>query len=240
MQRLVGLVFLSVGVCAGLLVVMVSVIIIIKGVSSIGVLLLLGPLFLVASVLYVAYIFMKGTAPKVERPPAWVGNFLIGIPEARELDDRRYQVLYRPAAKGKKGRPSTLTVSVPAVTPAALQFTKETWFDRWSKRWCIAREVQTYDPEFDDLVYIRGRSDAYARRFLSDDAKRQAIVSLLGQDFGQVRLTGTHVESTWSGFDPESDDRPDLTDLTAGALFTLAESLPKREKVIYPHVGIGT
>ena len=229
MQRFVGLVFLSVGVCAGLLVVMVGVIIIVtEGVSTTRRPAVTRPLFLVASVLYVAYIFMKGTAPKVERPPAWEGNFLVGIPEARELEDRRYQVLYRPAVKGKKGRPSSLTVSVPAVTPAALQFAKETGFDRWSKRWCIAREVQTYDPEFDELVYIRGRSDAYARRFLGDDAKRQAIVSLLSQDFGQVRLTGTHAEATWSGFDPENDDRPELTDETARTLFTLAERLPKR------------
>ena len=136
----------------GLLVVMATVIIIIKGVSTIGVLLLLGPLFLVSSVLYVAYLFMKGTAPMVERHPSREGNFLVRIPEARELDDRRYQVLYRPAAKGTKGRPSTLTVSVPAVTPAALVFTKETSFDRWSKRWGIAREVQTDDPEFDHRV----------------------------------------------------------------------------------------
>lgn len=228
MQRLVGLAFLSVGVlAAGLVMILVVVDILIHGgPDAEGSVVLAGSIILVASVLYVAYILMEGTASKVEGAPAWEGDFLVGIPEAREIEGGRYQVIYRPAVRKWEPRPSTLTVSVPVATPVALQFARETPFDRWSKRWCIAREVQTHDPEFDELVYIRARSDMYARRYLRDAGRRQAIVSLLTRDFDRVQLTGTHAEAVWSGFDPTNDDRPELIEETARTLFILGERLP--------------
>jgi hypothetical protein len=158
-----------------------------------------------------------------------VGQYLADTTETRELNNRQYEVHFQTPIRGKRGRPSLLTVRVPAETPVPLRFKRETWFDRFGKRVGVACECQTGDAKFDDEVYVRGPSAGYAEQVLEDGDKRLAVRALLHHGMREVRLTGTHAEAAWQGFDPATDDRPEFTQEAAAGLFVLADRLPAED-----------
>jgi hypothetical protein len=159
-----------------------------------------------------------------------VGNYVAHVAETRQYQGRAYVVFYQPPVKKRKNRrPSSLTIRVPAVTPA-MHFNKENWFDRLCKHVGIAREHQTGDVVFDRAVYVRSPSDGYAEKYLNDAQKRAAVLALKRQGFHEVRLTGKRAEAIWKGFDPASHDRPGLTDDASRALLVLGSNLPRHEE----------
>lgn len=155
-----------------------------------------------------------------------VGDYVPNLWDTRMLGERSYMVQYSPPVKGKNGRPSSLVVQVPCFSPVELRFKNENWFDRWAKRWGIVHECHTGDDEFDNEVYVRCPSDGYIDQVLADGDKRLAVRALLRHGMKEVRLTGTHVEAAWQGFDPATDDKPNFCQDTAAGLFVLADSLP--------------
>lgn len=170
-------------------------------------------------------VLMRGAKP-LGASEGRVGNYLAGEAEARFCDGAPYEVFFQPAVQGRGGHASQLTVRVAAPAPTTLTLRKETWFDRLGKTLGIAREHQTGDAEFDQDVYIRAASASYADLFLEHHDKRTAVLHLLDQGFQEVRLTGTDVEAAWVGFDPTTQDLPELPDDAARELLILAEDLP--------------
>ncbi len=158
-----------------------------------------------------------------------VGDYLCNITDSRQCEATRYEVLYQTPVKGKNGRPSSLTVRVPAVTPI-MQLGAENWFDRLCKHIGIAREHQTGDAEFDRAVYVRGPSDQRMGQYLEDRQKRAAVLILKTHGFQNVRLTGQMAEAIWSGFDPLNNDRPGLMAEASQALSVLDENLPRNDR----------
>ena len=155
-----------------------------------------------------------------------VGRYLADITERREADGKPHEVLYKRASSGKRGRPSSLSVWVPAAVPTAVQLNRENWFDRLSKRAGISREHQTGDDLFDAAVYVRGPSDGYAELLLADGKRRAAVLALLDAGFTEIRLGGTHAEAVWRGFSPSTDDRDDLSHTAADLLRQLSADPP--------------
>lgn len=158
-----------------------------------------------------------------------VGRYLADITERREVDGKPHEVLYKRARRGKSGHPSSLSVRVPAAIPTTLQFNRENWFDRLSKRVGISREHQTGDDPFDATVYVRGPSDGYAELLLADGKRRAAVLALLDAGFTEVSLGGTHAVAIWRGFSPTTDDRDDLTPSAADLLRRLSADPPPAE-----------
>ncbi len=154
-----------------------------------------------------------------------VGSYLVDAPEKKEADGRSYERLYRQPVRGKSGLESSLVVRVPVATPVALQFDRETWFDKACKAVRINREYQTGDAEFDAAVYVRGPGGRFTETYLSDPAKRLAIRELLAAGYERVRLTSKFALAEWPKFDPTADHSHSLTDEAAVHLHTLAAKL---------------
>lgn len=175
---------------------------------------------------------MRGQRP-IGAPPkptaGRVGTYLADQVETRQRGDLEYQVHYQTPVKGKHGRPSSLVVRVPAVTPTTLQFTDEGWFDKWCKRMGIAREVQTGDEIFDDSIYVRAPSFGYAEEFLKDPQRRSAILNLRNLGFPMIRLTGQDVEVEWKHFEPDKHDQAELVDRAVDELHLLAYEPPQAD-----------
>jgi hypothetical protein len=103
---------------------------------------------------------------------------------------------------------------------------RETKFDRWAKRALLAHELQTGDQEFDDFVYVRAPVADYSERLLADRRKRAAVRLLLGAGFERVAYERDRIVATWTRFNPEKDDRPQLVEDASQWLHALGLELP--------------
>jgi hypothetical protein len=128
--------------------------------------------------------------------------------------------------KGKHGRPSALTITVPVPTTGEFQVVPETWFDRFCKRLGVATEIQTGDDTFDAESYVRTDAVEFTQEYLADPVKRIAILDVRRLGFPKVTLKDGTVTALWTGFDPGRHDKPDLTADAAARLVLLARNLP--------------
>src|SRR5688572_1754901 len=80
--------------------------------------------FVAAAILVVAFMMLRRTR-RIGEPPKLVdgkaGVYTPSAPVAGELDGVAYTSLYQPPVKGKNGRPSSLTISVPVPTSGEFQ-----------------------------------------------------------------------------------------------------------------------
>ncbi len=176
-------------------------------------------------------IFKKGEPIGVVPKPVEgrVGNFLANASETREKDGREYEVHYVTPVKGKNGRPSSLHVRVPCLTPTKMEFHQENWFDRFSKSIGIAREYQSGDADFDSDIYVRCPSEAYAELYLADADRRAAVLAIRKLGFRDVQLTGSQAVAFWPGFDPSKHDHPELVSAASDLLAVLAKDVPAED-----------
>jgi hypothetical protein len=158
-----------------------------------------------------------------------VGEYIPNSPTMEELDGSPYTVFYQPPVKGKNGRPSSLRISTPVKAAGEFQVTIETWFDKLCKQLGIAVEIQTGDAPFDEQCYIRTDSEEFTKAYLADPIKRVAIVDLRRFGFPEVTVKDGTISATWVGFDPRTNDRPDLTADVAARLILLARNLPAHQ-----------
>jgi len=145
-----------------------------------------------------------------------------------ELDGSPYTILYTPPVPGKHPRPSFLRISTPA--PAAsgeFHMAPQTWFDRVCKRIGLAVEVETGDDVFDAECYVKSDTPEFAAAYLGDSIKRVAILDLRRMGFLEVTLSGGTLTASWTGFNPQTHNKPELSADTAARLLILARNLPE-------------
>jgi hypothetical protein len=157
------------------------------------------------------------------------GRYVPNTGVVHELDNTPYMVVYTPPVKGKHAKPSVLTFSTECACKGEFQMTVETWFDKMCKRLGIATEVQTGDEKFDDECYIRSDTPEFTAAYLTDPVKRIAILDLRRFNFKDVSLTDGKLTAKWTGFNPDTDDRPDLNADVAARLLILARNLPAEQ-----------
>ena len=172
------------------------------------------------------FVLKNGTDPSKPGTNGRVAGFLADADETRFLGDIPFVVHYQTPISGKNGRPSILTVRMDAISPTTLAFNVESWWDRVGKSIGIAREYQTGDAKFDAAVYVRSPSEDYAAEYLDDAEKRVAVRALMRLGFPEIKLTGTHLEAVWTGFDPLKSEQPELADGAAEIMTVLANRLP--------------
>jgi len=171
---------------------------------------------------------MRRTTPLGGATPAGgaAGAYSGDSSDTFELDGSPWTVAYTTPIRGKNGRPSKLVIHTPADCTHEFHITGETGFDRLAKNIGLAVEVQTGDPDFDGVCYVRTDTPAFTEAYLTDPIKRVAVVDLRRLGFPEVRLAKGRVEANWTGFDAEKHDRPDLTADAAARLVLLARNLP--------------
>ena len=188
--------------------------------------------FIAAALLVVSFMMLRRTRPIGESPKlvdGKAGVYTPGAPVTGELDGVAYTSLYQPPVKGKNGRPSSLTISVPVPTSGEFHMAPETWFDRFCKRLGIAVEIQTGDATFDAECYVRTDAVEFTQEYLADPVKRIAILDVRRLGFPRVTLSGGTVTALWTGFDPGTHDKPDLTADAAARMVLLARNLPSHK-----------
>lgn len=146
--------------------------------------------------------------------------------DTHDLDGTPVRTMFTPATKGKHAQPSSLELSVPVDSPYEFEMVVETWFDRRFKRLGLAVEVQTGDDTFDRECYVRSDTPAFAAAYLADPIKRIAILDLRRFKFLSVKLANGRLSAKWLGYDPASDDRPELIPDVAARLLVLSRNLP--------------
>lgn len=155
------------------------------------------------------------------------GAYLADSTETGDLDGSAYTVHYQTPVRGKNGRPSSLMVGTPVVCDCEFRITGETGYDRLCKNIGLAVEIQTGDPAFDEVCYVRTDSVAFTEAYLQDPIKRVAIVDMRRLGFPEVSLSAGKVEAKWVGFDPDKHDKPDLAVDAAARLVLLSRDLPQ-------------
>jgi hypothetical protein len=197
-------------------------------------------LFVAAALLVVSVTILRRTR-RIGEPPVLVdgkaGVYTPGAPVAGELDGVTYTSVYHPPVKGKNGRPSSLTISVPVPTTGEFQVVPETWFDRFCKRLRVATEIQTGDEVFDAESYVRTDAVEFTQEYLADPVKRIAILDVRRLGFPRVALDDGDIVATWAGFDPGKHDKPDLVADAAARLVLLARNLPPHKPEFDNRVG---
>jgi hypothetical protein len=145
-----------------------------------------------------------------------------------ELDGSPYTVLYTPPVPGKHPRPSVLRISTPAPDARGEFFmAPQTWFDRVCKRFGLAVEIETGDEVFDAECYVRSDTPEFAAAYLGDSIKRVAILDLRRMGFPNVLLSNGVLTASWTGFNPQTHDKPELSLDTAARLLILSRNLPE-------------
>ena len=86
-----------------------------------------------------------------------------------------YNLSYSPRYRTQS---ADLTLNVPCTLGAEMKLNRETFFDKISKFFGIAKEHQTNDPEFDNKFYIMTENVKFAEAYLADSHKRQALLNL--------------------------------------------------------------
>ena len=185
--------------------------------------------FVAAALLILSITLLRRTRPIGAIPKVIdgkIGVYTPNTPLTGELDDVPYTILYLPPIRGKNGRPSLLTVSVPVETAGEFQIAPETWFDRFCKKLRVAAEIETGDETFDAESYVRSDAVEFTQEYLADPVKRIAILNVRQLGFPRVVLKDRMVAAQWTGFDPARDDKPELAEDAAARLVLLARNLP--------------
>jgi hypothetical protein len=233
MTRLLGLVLLAIGIVVGFVGVVGTVLAfgqLPAAPELLVVFLLIDVVSVVMLVGAVALIRRGKPIGAVPKPiDGKVGSYVPNAHVEQTLDGAPYTVLYQPPVKGKNGRPSSLSISTPADTTGEFQVAVESWFDKLCKRVGLATEIETGDPAFDEVCYVRSDAVEFAEAYLADPVKRVAIVDLRRFGFNKVTLDDGDVSVVWTGFDPLKHDRPDLATEVAARLILLARNLPPHQ-----------
>jgi hypothetical protein len=155
-----------------------------------------------------------------------VGNYTASIPDERELDGVPYTVLYTPPVKGKHARPSVLRISTRIDVDGEFEIVPESNFDRFAKRWGLAREIQTFDESFDHHCFVRSDTVEFTEAYLGNPDNRGIIANLHEMGFKSVAMQNREIRAEWVGFDPVKNDTPDLVEEVGARLILLARKLP--------------
>jgi hypothetical protein len=155
-----------------------------------------------------------------------VGNYKASVPIERTLDGVSYSVLYTPPVKGKHARPSVLRISTAVDVDGEFEIVPESGFDRFAKKWGLAREIQTFDESFDHHCFVRSDTVEFAEAYLGNGDNRGIIANLHEMGFKSVMMKDREIKAEWAGFDPIKNDTPDLNEEVGARLILLARKLP--------------
>lgn len=232
MTRMLGLFLIAVAIVIDLMGIVLLAVVLSGGDIDFGlfsvaiVLLIVGTLLLIAGV-----VVLRRGKPWTSRSntvPAGkaVGNYTASVPDERELDGVTYSVLYTPPVKGKHARPSVLRISTGVDVDGEFEIVPETNFDRFAKRWGLAREIQTLDESFDDKCFVRSDTVEFTEAYLGNRDNRAIIANLHEMGFKSVAMQNHVIRTEWVGFDPLKNDSPDLVEEVGARLILLARKLP--------------
>ncbi|MDH4183215.1 MAG: hypothetical protein OEV92_03260 [Nitrospinota bacterium] len=106
-----------------------------------------------------------------------------------------------------KNSPSVYTVSFKVRIPCQVTISREGWAHRVAKQYGISEEVQLGDPSFDKEFYIDTYAPTFAKAYLADPDKREAIRQIMKGGFDSVTLSEEAVNAVKSParFDNEED-----------------------------------
>ncbi|MGE5343470.1 MAG: hypothetical protein ACM3SY_18530 [Candidatus Omnitrophota bacterium] len=103
---------------------------------------------------------------------------------------------------GSKNSPPSFMVVIncPSPSTGAFKVTRETGFDRFCKHLGLCVELNTNDPEFDDMFYITTNMLYFTRQYLDDAEKRRLIRNIFDKGFNEVKFEGQTITATWHSF----------------------------------------
>jgi hypothetical protein len=153
-------------------------------------------------------------------------NYPKNSPVTRELDGTPYTWVYNPPTTGKNARPSKLTISTPMEIYGEFEIVPESGYDRFAKKWGLASEIETLDETFDERCFVRSDTVEFTQAYLENPANRAIIADLHRLGFKSVIMLGGQIRAEWTGFNPEDDSTPELTEEVGARLILLARKLP--------------
>lgn len=117
-----------------------------------------------------------------------------------------------------KGSVVATMFGVPFSHPIYFRLSEENALDRFFKGIGFTREVQTGDPNFDQVVYVSCDHPALAPVLQEDALARAAILSLFGKDTKSIYADGEHLWARRSGDAPPGEAELDELRLARDAL----------------------
>lgn len=150
------------------------------------------------------------------------------VTERGETAEVAYTGDFFPGTTGKNAKPSHLIVRVACEIPGDFTLVPEGWFDRFCKRIGLAHEIQTGDRLFDELCYVQTDTPEFARTYLADGERRQAVRRLFEMGFRSLDHDGTTLTATWTGYPHGEADSADYAQQAAEALVPLTRNIPAR------------
>lgn len=141
-----------------------------------------------------------------------------------QVDGVTYEYYYH---RGGKNTPPYLEVKVESQRRGSFKVTRETGFDRLFKRWGIASEISTPDPQFDDFFYITANNEEFAGQFFANRQNRRAVSEIYNMGFKTISLEKHTFKAKWSHFRPKSDFDPGVIEATAQKLIEMSRNAPE-------------
>lgn len=176
--------------------------------------------------------FLMQTAATTHKDEArQVHSTVPNDPRHEHAGEHEYDADYFPGTTGKNARPAHLIVTLEHPIPGDFTILRETSFDRFCKRIGLAKEIQTNDRSFDDAFYIQTDTPEYARPYLADREKRQAIQRLFEMGFEKVDHDGEKLVATWTGFPHGGEECDRYAREAAESLVVLTRNLPAKPAI---------
>lgn len=163
-----------------------------------------------------------------------------GIAITRKDVDYQFDYISEVNEYGGEGRPDILlsrpiqASEGPGGLPElpTMRLRRENALDRFGKLILLNKEVQTFDEDFDDKVYVECEAGGgAAARMLHSAAARRAVSRLLAMGFKQIELRrhGRDLFATWSAGTRRFDTR--VISESIASMEALAEALPPCQRV---------
>jgi hypothetical protein len=141
-----------------------------------------------------------------------------------QVDGVTYEYYYH---RGGKNSPPYLEVRVESQRRGSFKVTRQTGFDRLFKRWGIASEISTPDPQFDDFFYITSDNEEFAGQFFANKQNRRAVSEIYDMSFKTISLEKHIFKARWSHFRPKSDFDPGTIEAIARKLIEMRSNTPE-------------
>lgn len=186
----------------------------------------------VAALAILAYVLVRALTgkrgPGRRADEARVLHGAASVSERGETAEVAYTGDFFPGTTGKNAKPSHLIVRVACEIPGDFTLVPEGWFDRFCKRFGLAHEIQTGDRLFDELCYVQTDTPEFARTYLADGERRQAVRRLFEMGFRNLDHDGTTLTATWTGYPHGEAESADYAQQAAEALVPLTRNVPAR------------